>query len=139
MYISLVVLLETWGRGLSQSVSPLGCVPVSKDELLEQSEVVVSTSSIQKNKILDNKKNRANFVTSSQLIKEKPSNSKDVSGVIDNSASPLSYRKAKEVVSLRQPLKNQKVEAQPLLISNSSEKKAVFIQIHMIFGIISGI
>ena len=103
MYISLVVLLETWGRGLSQSVFPLGCVPVSKDELLEQSEVVVSTSSIQKNKILDNKKNRANFVTSSQLIKEKPSNSKDASGVIDNSASPLSYRKAKEVVSLKQP------------------------------------
>ncbi len=131
MYISLVVLLETWGRGLSQSVFPLGCVPVSKDELLEQSEVVVSTSSIQKNKILDNKKNRANFVTSSQLIKEKPSNSKDASGVIDNSASPLSYRKAKEVVSLRQPLKNQKVEAQPLLISNSSEKKAsVYTNLH---------
>ncbi|MGF7407261.1 S8 family peptidase [Lactococcus lactis] len=106
------------------SVTNKEAVPVSKDELLEQSEVVVSTSSIQKNKILDNKKNRANFVTSSQLIKEKPSNSKDASGVIDNSASPLSYRKAKEVVSLRQPLKNQKVEAQPLLISNSSEKKA---------------
>ena len=106
------------------SVTNKEAVPVSKDELLEQSEVVVSTSSIQKNKILDNKKNRANFVTSSQLIKEKPSNSKDASGVIDNSASPLSYRKAKEVVSLRQPLKNQKVETQPLLISNSSEKKA---------------
>ncbi|MDN6095968.1 MAG: S8 family serine peptidase, partial [Lactococcus lactis] len=106
------------------SVTNKEAVPVSKDELLEQSEVVVSTSSIQKNKILDNKKNRANFVTSSPLIKEKPSNSKDASGVIDNSASPLSYRKAKEVVSLRQPLKNQKVEAQPLLISNSSEKKA---------------
>lgn len=106
------------------SVTNKEAVPVSKDELLEQSEVVVSTSSIQKNKILDNKKNRANFVTSSQLIKEKPSNSKDASGVIDNSASPLSYRKAKEVVSLRQPLKNQKVESQPLLISNSSEKKA---------------
>lgn len=90
------------------SVTNKEAVPVSKDELLEQSEVVVSTSSIQKNKILDNKKNRANFVTSSQLIKEKPSNSKDASGVIDNSASPLSYRKAKEVVSLRQPLKNQK-------------------------------
>lgn len=106
------------------SVTNKEAVPVSKDELLEQSEVVVSTSSIQKNKILDNKKKRANFVTSSPLIKEKPSNSKDASGVIDNSASPLSYRKAKEVVSLRQPLKNQKVEAQPLLISNSSEKKA---------------
>jgi hypothetical protein len=88
------------------SITNKEAVPVSKDELLEQSEVAASTSSIQKNKIIKNEKNRANFVTSSQLIKEKLSNSKDASGVTDNSTSPLYYFKAKEGVPLRQHLKN---------------------------------
>ncbi|WP_139008744.1 S8 family serine peptidase [Lactococcus lactis] len=109
------------------SVTNKRVVPTPKAELSNQSKAVTSTQPTQQSKSLNDGKTKVSFADSSQISKENLANSKDESGVTGNSAS-LSYHETREGVYPRNNTvdnpKNQKVKTQPLLTSDSLEKKA---------------